>query len=89
MKQKSYAVLKLSVICMIHLIGILIGFTYYWGRQRHKQWKQSQFYQSPQLWVHRFLSTSCKNDMWIEITNIADSEVRTVRIPQVFMYKLA
>jgi len=27
-KQKSYAVLKLSVICMTHFIGILIGFTY-------------------------------------------------------------
>jgi len=26
--KKSYAVLKLSVICMTHLIGILNGFTY-------------------------------------------------------------
>jgi len=28
-KQKSFAVLKHSVICMTHLIGILIDFTYY------------------------------------------------------------
>jgi len=27
--KKSYAVLKLAVICMTHLIGILISFTYY------------------------------------------------------------
>jgi len=27
--KKSYAVLKLSVTCMTHLIGVLIGFTYY------------------------------------------------------------
>jgi len=26
--MKSYAVLKLSVICMMHLIGILNGFIY-------------------------------------------------------------
>jgi len=32
--KKSYAVLKLSVICMTHLIGILIGFAYYYRRQR-------------------------------------------------------
>jgi len=27
--KKSFAVLKLSVICMTHLIGILNGFTHY------------------------------------------------------------
>jgi len=27
--KASCAVMKLSVICMTHLIGILIGFTYY------------------------------------------------------------
>jgi len=26
--KKSYAVLKLFVLCMTHLIGILIGFSY-------------------------------------------------------------
>jgi len=31
--KKSYAVLKLSVICVTHLIGILIGFTDYQRRQ--------------------------------------------------------
>jgi len=29
MKQKTYGILKLSVICMTCLIGILIGFTHY------------------------------------------------------------
>jgi len=36
----SHAVLKLSVICMTHLSGILIGFTYCW--------KNSDF-----LWQHK------------------------------------
>jgi len=39
-KQKSYAVLKLSVICMAHLVGILIAFTYCW--------RSSDF-----LWQHK------------------------------------
>jgi len=29
MKLKSYVVLKFSVICMTHLVGIPIGFTHY------------------------------------------------------------
>jgi len=33
-KQKSYAVLKLAVICMTHSVGILISFTYYKRRQK-------------------------------------------------------
>jgi len=32
--KKTHAVLKLSVICMTHLIGILIGFTHYERGQR-------------------------------------------------------
>jgi len=34
LSKKSYTVLKLSVICMTHSIGVLIGFTYYERRQR-------------------------------------------------------
>jgi len=87
--KKSYAVLKLSVICVTHSIGVLISFTHYQRRQR-------LFMTTPtQLKAIKVLSiiATVRSQILYQLTakmicglkslTFADSEVRAVRMAQV------
>jgi len=86
--KKSYAALKLSVVCLTHLIGIPIGFSYYQRRQKHLTTTQD-------IKAIKLLSiiATVRSQILCQVTakmicglkslTFADSEVRTVRMPKV------
>jgi len=93
-KSKNQAKMMLFAICMSHLIGILIGFAHY--QRRSRLFMTTQLIKAIQVLL---IIATVRSQILCQITTkvicglkpltFADSEVRTVRMPQVWKCKLA
>jgi len=83
-KVNNHVVLELCVMSMTYLISILIGlYSISVKGKRVLTMTEVNFINHSNCEVTDSVSTNRKNDVWTESQTFADSEVRTVGIPQV------